>query len=209
MRRCRSSSRIPLPTLVQGHGDRACGIACPAGQALADDRCLPTAVLAHAANSGAPRTAALPAPAASPASVAMSWSTTTAAQPPHHLGDARASAAKPGEAQPTPPCRPTRSSGPQTNASQGGGLATGASPARQLRAGLPQAHRCHGHVLKPRVRPGTHGAFSRQQRGLPRSACLPKRRPSPMTLRLTQPGSRSSSEVEQRIRNAPPIKFPR
>ena len=96
-----------LLTLVQAHGDRACGVACPAGQGLADDgRCLPTAILAHAPNSGAPRTAALPAPAASPASVAISWSTTTAAQPPHHLGDARASAAKPGEAQPNPPAVP-------------------------------------------------------------------------------------------------------
>jgi peptidoglycan hydrolase-like protein with peptidoglycan-binding domain len=96
-----------LLALVRGHGDRACGIACPAGQALADDgRCLPNAILAHAAKGGAARNATLSAASPSPASVATSWSTTTAAQPPHHLGDARASAAKPGEAHPNPPAAP-------------------------------------------------------------------------------------------------------
>ena len=114
---------------------------------------------------------------------------------------------RPGETQ--PPCRPTRSGGPQTKprreaasqperrqrASFGPEFlrrtdATGASPARQLRAGTWRtdagSNRAagHGHVLKPRW------------------PCLPKRRPSPMTLRLQQPGSRSSSGVEQRIRNA-------
>jgi hypothetical protein len=97
-----------LLALVQGHGDRACGVACPGGQILADDgRCLPTAILAHAAKSGAARTATALAAAPSPASVAISWSTPTAAQPPHHLGDGRASAAKPGEAQPAPPAAPS------------------------------------------------------------------------------------------------------
>ena len=96
-----------LLSLVQGHGDRACGIACPAGQALADDgRCLPAVFLAHAAKSGPPRTANSSAAAPSPASVAISWSTTTAAQPPHHLGDARAHAPEPRAAQPNPPAAP-------------------------------------------------------------------------------------------------------
>jgi hypothetical protein len=110
-----------LLTLVQGHGDRACGIACPAGQAMADDgRCLPNAILAHASRSGTARTATLSAAASSPASVAISWSTTTAAQPPYPLGDGRASPPEPREAQPTPaavpPTAPVRRPTPRREA---------------------------------------------------------------------------------------------
>jgi peptidoglycan hydrolase-like protein with peptidoglycan-binding domain len=111
MRRVNAAMPVEQPdfillALVQGHGDRACGVACPAGQGLADDgRCLPNTILAHAAKNGSPRTANSSA-VASPASVAISWSTTTAAQPPHHLGDARANAPAPGAAQPTAPAVP-------------------------------------------------------------------------------------------------------
>jgi hypothetical protein len=39
-----------LLALVKGHDDRACGVACPAGQGLTGDgRCLPNAVIAGAA----------------------------------------------------------------------------------------------------------------------------------------------------------------
>ncbi|MGE0857080.1 MAG: hypothetical protein AB7L18_13405, partial [Hyphomicrobiaceae bacterium] len=47
-----------LLTLVQGHADRACGVSCPSGQALANDgRCLPTAIIARAKERTAPAVA--------------------------------------------------------------------------------------------------------------------------------------------------------
>lgn len=36
-----------LLTLLQGHAAKACGVACPAGQELADGKCLPRAVIAE------------------------------------------------------------------------------------------------------------------------------------------------------------------
>jgi hypothetical protein len=43
-----------LLSLVQGHPERACGVACPAGQAAAEGgACLPTAVLANSARESA------------------------------------------------------------------------------------------------------------------------------------------------------------
>jgi hypothetical protein len=56
-----------LLALLQGHRDKACGIACPTGQGLtSDDRCLPNAILAqvtkmqHSAKSSASQRPAAP-----------------------------------------------------------------------------------------------------------------------------------------------------
>lgn len=47
-----------LLTLVQGHGDKACGMACPGGQGLDDGgKCVPRAVLAQNIRRGPDRTA--------------------------------------------------------------------------------------------------------------------------------------------------------
>jgi hypothetical protein len=85
-----------LLALVQGHPDTACGIPCPAGQTFANDgRCLPSAVLAHAAKIAPPG----PATGDAHSSSAIRWSSTTVAQPP--LGDA-APTSEPRQAQANP-----------------------------------------------------------------------------------------------------------
>lgn len=82
-----------LLALVKGHTDAACGAACPAGQAMANDgRCLPNAILAHAAKGAAPRTIA---------AKAISWSSTTSTEP-HRLGDVAADPLHPGQEQAAP-----------------------------------------------------------------------------------------------------------
>ena len=65
-----------LLTLVQGHQDQVCSKPCSAGQGLSDDgRCVPNAILAHAARKpAAPSQATAPAPSA--------WAVTTVAAPP-------------------------------------------------------------------------------------------------------------------------------
>lgn len=65
-----------LLTLVQGHQDQVCSKPCSAGQGLSDDgRCVPNAILAHAARKpSAPSQATAPAPSA--------WAVTTMAAPP-------------------------------------------------------------------------------------------------------------------------------
>lgn len=84
-----------LLTLVQGHGAKACGRSCPGGQALGDDgKCVPRAVLAHAAKNE-PRLTEDPAPGqpakarsaqtqtkASTTRVASAWSTVVTTTPP-------------------------------------------------------------------------------------------------------------------------------
>ena len=69
-----------LLRLVQGSSDQTCGSACPAGQGKsADGRCVPAALVAHAAKKGNP---ALPATGAGrtidgPVATTSGWSTTT------------------------------------------------------------------------------------------------------------------------------------
>ena len=49
-----------LLTLVQGHGDKACGMGCPGGQALDDGgKCVPRAILAHNVRRGTGKGAAV------------------------------------------------------------------------------------------------------------------------------------------------------
>jgi hypothetical protein len=65
-----------LLALLRGHRDKACGIACPAGQGLtSDDRCLANAILVQAKTQQSRKSAATEQPAAQ---VVLSWSTTVA-----------------------------------------------------------------------------------------------------------------------------------
>jgi len=71
-----------LLALVQGYRDRVCGIACPAGQGLAEDgRCLPNAVLARATKGALQRGKILPTAEPARAPAIIGWSTTTTAPP--------------------------------------------------------------------------------------------------------------------------------
>ena len=72
-----------LLALLRGHPDRACGIACPAGQGLADadGRCLPNAILARATQKVPQRSTSLPTADQPAVPVITGWSTTTTAPP--------------------------------------------------------------------------------------------------------------------------------
>jgi hypothetical protein len=70
-----------LLSLVQGHRDAACGKPCPAGQTLADGRCLPQAIVAHGAKKAAPPVQVARAPERSTTTGAWSTTATAVAQP--------------------------------------------------------------------------------------------------------------------------------
>jgi hypothetical protein len=94
-----------LLSLVQGHRQKACGIACAAGQQEGPDgRCVPSALAARAAKQPAPRSARADAPAQ--ASPVITGSTTTAAAVAAALPKPERSAAPPpakqAYAQPSP-----------------------------------------------------------------------------------------------------------
>jgi hypothetical protein len=91
-----------LLALLRGHPDRACGIACPAGQGLADadGRCLPNAILAGATQKVRQRSTSLPAADQPAVPVITGWSTTTAAPPAlRYPGEGRMTLAGPPEEQ--------------------------------------------------------------------------------------------------------------
>jgi len=77
-----------LLTLVRGHEDKVCGMACPGGQGLAaDGRCVPNAILAQSARKTPQRAAAIEptkvaAPVPLPTPIITGWSTTTNPVPP-------------------------------------------------------------------------------------------------------------------------------
>jgi hypothetical protein len=96
-----------LLALVRGHANRACGVACPSGQAMdADGRCVPAAILAARKNT---RTARPDTQPSRPVEPAPAWATTTRI-------DTTAPAPLPqgppmGLAGPQPPGHPTPADG--------------------------------------------------------------------------------------------------
>jgi hypothetical protein len=85
-----------LLTLVQGARDKVCGTTCPAGQALAEGRCLPSAILA---GKKAPQITRVP-----PSQTGPGWSVTQA--PTTATPAASADAGRMGLAGPNAPAQP-------------------------------------------------------------------------------------------------------
>lgn len=95
-----------LLSLVQGHQERACGVACPAGQMASESgACMPNAVLAKAAKSATPGDGAGDAPAdktgaALPVTGAAAAALALAAPKPETKAPAAADVARPAAAKP-------------------------------------------------------------------------------------------------------------
>jgi hypothetical protein len=120
-----------LLSLVQGHADPACGKSCPVGEGLSQDgrRCLPNAILAHAAKKASPMVAATEVRKTMPAPpLVTGWSTTTT------------TATAPVRPAVPPPEGRMALAGPDTQTSSPANTAPVADPS-QARATNPQVRR--------------------------------------------------------------------